>query len=186
MLGSDGNAFNYYAAFDPVAHPAARAAHLKDFDSDFLKDAAAGTLPAVSFYKPQGNLNQHAGYASVAEGDAHIAEVVARLQKSPQWKNMLIVITYDENGGFYDHAPVPKGDRWGPGTRIPALIISPFARKGYVDKTQYDTASTLRFITHRWSLPPLQGLVDRDAALMKNGAKPMGDLTGALDFSGHS
>lgn len=178
--------FNYYAAFDPAAHADARAAHLKDFDADFLKDAAAGTLPAVSFYKPQGNLNQHPGYASVADGDAHIASVIAKLQASPQWKNMLVVVTYDENGGFYDHATVPKGDRWGPGTRIPALIISPFAKKGFVDKTQYDTASTLRFITHRWSLPPLKGLVERDTALIKNGGRPMGDLTGALSFPGKS
>jgi acid phosphatase len=115
-----------------------------------------------------------------------VAELIAKLQASPQWKSMLIVVTYDENGGFYDHAPVPKADRWGPGTRIPALIISPFARKGFVDKTLYDTASTLRFITHRWSLPPLPGLVERDNALVKNGAPPMGDLTGALDFGGKS
>jgi acid phosphatase len=161
----------------------ARAAHLKDFDADFLKDAAAGKLPAVAFYKPQGNLNQHNGYANITDGDAHIADVIAKLQASPQWKNMLVVVTYDENGGFYDHATVPKGDRWGPGTRIPALIISPYAKKGFVDKTQYDTASTLRFITHRWSLPPLPGLVERDVALLKNGGKPMGDLTAALDFN---
>jgi acid phosphatase len=175
--------FNYYAAFDPVQHPEARAAHLKDFDADFLKDAANGTLPAVSFYKPQGNLNQHAGYASVADGDAHIADVIAKLKASPQWKHMLVVVTYDENGGFYDHARVPKADRWGPGTRIPALIVSDFAKKGFVDKTQYDTASTLRFITHRWSLPVLPGLVERDKALVKNGLPAMGDLTSALDFS---
>jgi len=178
--------FNYYAAFDPATHADARAAHLKDFDADFQKDMAAGTLPAVSFYKPQGNLNQHAGYASVADGDAHIADLIAKLQASPQWKNMLVVVTYDENGGFYDHAAVPKGDRWGPGTRIPALVVSPFARKGYVDKTQYDTASILRFITHRWSLEPLKGLVERDLALTKNGSHPMGDLTGALDFGAKS
>jgi acid phosphatase len=175
--------FNYYAGFDPVAHADARAAHLKDFDNDFLQDAAAGKLPAVSFYKPQGNLNQHNGYANITDGDTHLADVLTKLQASPQWKNMLVVVTYDENGGFYDHASVPKGDRWGPGTRIPALIVSPYSKKGYVDKTQYDTASTLRFITHRWSLPPLAGLVERDAALVKNGARPMGDLTAALDFS---
>ena len=178
--------FNYYAAFDPATHADARAAHLKDFDADFLTQAAAGTLPSVSFYKPQGNLNQHNGYANITDGDAHIADVVAKLKASPQWKNMLIVITYDENGGFYDHAAVPKADRFGPGTRIPALIISPFSKKGFIDKTQYDTASTLRFMTHRWSLPPLAGLVTRDTALLKNGAKPMGDLTGALDFGGKS
>ncbi len=66
-------------------HAAQRAAHLKDYD-DLLADIAAGRLPAVVFYKPQGNLNQHAGYASVAEGDAHIADLVARLRASPQWK----------------------------------------------------------------------------------------------------
>lgn len=175
--------FNYYAAFDPTTRSAARAAHLKDFDSTFLADAAAGKLPPVTFYKPQGNLNQHAGYASVAEGDAHIAGVIETLRKSPQWEHMLIVVTYDENGGFYDHAPVPKGDRWGPGTRIPALIVSPYAKKGFVDSTQYDTASILRFITHRWSLAPLPGITLRDESLLRNGSAPMGDLTGALEFS---
>jgi acid phosphatase len=93
---------------------------------------------------------------------------------------MLIVVTYDENGGFYDHARVPKGDRWGPGTRIPALIISPLVKKGFVDKTQYDTASILRFITRRWGLEPLPGVVMRDDALKANGFAPMGDLSAAL------
>lgn len=174
--------FNYYASFDPVAHADYRNAHLKDYDSQFLQDAAAGKLPAVTFYKPQGNLNQHAGYANVTDGDAHIASVIGQLQQSPQWKNMLIVVTYDENGGFYDHAAVPTGDRWGPGTRIPAIVVSPFAKKGYVDHTQYDTASVLRFITHRFALPTLPGLKLRDASLVLNNAKPMGDLTNALTF----
>jgi len=148
----------------------------------FYTDAKRGKLPAVSFYKPQGNLNQHPGYANVADGDAHIANVIAQLQASPQWKNMLIVVTYDENGGFWDHKAVPKGDLWGPGTRIPALIVSPWAKHGVVDHTQYDTASILRFITRRWGLATLPGLAQRDAALVKNGGKPMGDLTQALDL----
>ncbi|KHK50178.1 acid phosphatase [Ralstonia sp. A12] len=177
--------FNYFTRFDPATTngTAERAAHLKDYDAAFLQDAAAGKLPAVTFYKPQGNLNQHAGYANVADGDAHIANVIAQLQKSPQWKNMVIVVTYDENGGFYDHATVPKADRWGPGTRIPAIIVSPFAKKGFIDHTQYDTASVLRLITHRFALPTLPGLKQRDDGLVANGNKPMGDLTNALDFS---
>ena len=174
--------FNYYAAFDPATQAAARSKHLRDFDRSFRADAAAGRLPAVTFYKPQGNLNQHAGYANLADGDAHIADVIAALQRSPQWARMLIVVTYDENGGFYDHAAVPAGDRWGPGTRIPALIVSPFARRGFVDKTLYDTGSILRFITHRWSLAPLPGIIERDAALLRNGGAPMGDLSAALTF----
>jgi len=173
--------FNYYAAFDPATHADYRAAHLKDFDSQFLADIAAGKLPAVSFYKPQGNLNQHPGSSTVALGDAHLASVVAALEKSPQWPRMLVVVTYDENGGFWDHARVPKGDRWGPGTRVPAIIVSPFAKKGFVDKTPYDTASILRFITRRWNLAPLPGVEARDRALAANGEPPMGDLTAALE-----
>jgi acid phosphatase len=175
--------FNYYAEFDPLTQQANRQAHLKDFDAEFLQAAQAGKLPTVAFYKPQGNVNQHAGYASVADGDEHIAQVIARLQQSPQWKNMLIVVTYDENGGIYDHAPVPQGDRWGPGSRIPAIIISPYARKGFVDHTQYDTGSILRFLTRRFALQPLPGVLERDAGLRANGAAPMGDLSNALTLS---
>jgi len=63
----------------------------------------------VTFYKPQGNLNQHPGYASIADGDAHIADLVAKLQAGPQWTNMVIVITYDEFGGAWDHVAPPAG-----------------------------------------------------------------------------
>ncbi|WP_321909172.1 acid phosphatase [Paraburkholderia sp. J11-2] len=174
--------FNYFANYAPGTD--ARAKHLLDGGMDgteFIKAIDAGALPAVAFYKPQGNLNEHAGYTDVASGDQHIADVIAHLQKSPQWNNMVVVVTYDENGGFWDHAAPPKGDRWGPGSRIPALIISPYAKKGYVDHTQYDTTSILRLITRRFSLPTLPGLANRDAALKSNGAQPMGDLTNALD-----
>lgn len=171
--------FNYYANLDPVAHAADRAAHLKDYD-DLVADAAAGTLPPVAFYKPQGNLNQHEGYANVADGDAHIANLVQTLQASPQYKNMMIVITYDEFGGVWDHVRPPKGDKLGPGTRIPAIIVSPFAKTGYVDHTPYDTASILRFITRRWNLPTLAGITARDNALKANGQPAMGDLGNAL------
>ena len=173
--------FNYYAALDPKAHAADRAAHLKDED-DLVAAAAAGTLPPVAFYKPIGQDSEHAGYASVAEGDAHIAALVAKLQASPQWAHMLVVVTYDENGGQWDEVAPPKGDLVGPGTRIPAIIISPFARRGAVDHTPYDTGSILRFITHRWSLPVLPGLQLRDSSLQAHGLQPMGDLTAALEL----
>jgi len=172
--------FNYFANFDPQRHQDRRGAHLLDFEARFFADADAGRLPQVTFYKPQGNLNQHPGYANMSDGDAHIAEVVERLQKSPQWPKMLIVVTYDENGGSWDHARVPKGDRWGPGTRIPAIIVSPLAKPGFVDKTPYDTGSILRFITRRWNLDPLPGVQLRDDALKANGMPPMGDLSAAL------
>ncbi|KGE69422.1 MULTISPECIES: acid phosphatase [Pseudomonas] len=149
----------------------------------FFADAQAGKLPAVTFYKPQGNLNMHAGYADVASGDRHIARALKVLQESPQWKNMVVVVTVDENGGWWDHVAPPKGDRWGPGTRIPAIVVSPFARKGTVDHTVYDTASILRLITRVFQLETLDGLKQRDDAMTARGQKPMGDLSNALQFS---
>jgi acid phosphatase len=176
--------FNYYAAFDPKSHAADRAAHLKDYD-DLVADAAAGKLPPVVFYKPVGKNNEHPGYASLAEGDAHLVDTLARLQASPQWSHMRVNVTYDENGGQWDEVPPPKGDLVGPGTRIPAVIVSPFARRGFVDHTTYDTGSIARFITHRWSLPVLPGLKLRDASLEANGLPAMGDLTAALELRAH-
>jgi len=171
--------YNYYARFDPATAASERAAHLKDY-SQLVADAAAGSLPPVAWYKPTGNVNQHPGYANIDDGDAHISDLVAKLQASPQWAHMVIVITYDEYGGQWDHVSPPKGDKLGPGTRIPAIIVSPFAKKGTVDHTQYDSASTLRLITKRWSLPVLPGLAARDQALAAAGGAPMGDLTNAL------
>ncbi len=180
--------FNYFKKQGPE-NRAERDKRLRDgglgdesSTNKFFADAQAGKLPAVSFYKPQGNLNMHAGYADVASGDRHIARALKVLQESPQWKNMVVVVTVDENGGWWDHVAPPKGDRWGPGTRIPALVVSPFARKGTVDHTVYDTASILRLITRVFQLETLDGLKQRDDAMIARGQKPMGDLSNALQF----
>ena len=180
--------FNYFKQQGPQ-NPAERAKRLRDgglgdesSTNRFFADAQAGKLPAVSFYKPQGNLNMHAGYADVASGDRHIARALKVLQESPQWKNMVVVVTVDENGGWWDHVAPPQGDRWGPGSRVPALVVSPFARKGTVDHTVYDTASILRLITRVFQLETLDGLKQRDDAMIARGQKPMGDLSNALQF----
>ncbi|MFO1082206.1 MAG: acid phosphatase [Reyranellaceae bacterium] len=164
--------FNYFARFAPGT--ADRAKHLKDGD-DLMADIAAGTLPQVSFYKPAGKLNQHPAYTDILSGDAHIADLLVRLKASPQWPRMLVIVSYDENGGFWDHVAPPTGagwgDRWGPGTRIPALIVSPFAKRGHVDHTAYDTTSILKLITRRFDLEKLPGVREK-----------MGDLSAALDL----
>jgi phospholipase C len=144
--------------------------HLKD-GSDFEKDIDAGTLPAVSFYKPVGDLNEHPGYASIVAGDTKAGELIDRIRKSPLWKSTVIIVTHDENGGTWDHVAPPVVDQWGPGTRIPAIVISPFAKRHFIDHTVYDTTSILKFIETRFSLPPL---ATRDAAA--------NDLTHALRF----
>ncbi|MGZ0717991.1 acid phosphatase [Pseudomonas palleroniana] len=181
--------FNYFKQQGPE-NRAERDKRLRDgglgdeaSTNKFFADAQAGKLPAVTFYKPQGNLNMHAGYADVASGDRHIARALKVLQESPQWKNMVVVVTVDENGGWWDHVAPPKGDRWGPGSRVPALVVSPFARKGTVDHTVYDTASILRLITRVFQLEKLDGLKQRDDAMIARGQKPMGDLSNALQFN---
>jgi acid phosphatase len=160
--------FNYFRNYAPGT--AARATHLKD-EKDLLAGIAKGELPQVVFYKPQGSLNEHPGYADVLSGDEHIANIVEKIKASPLWATSAVIVTYDENGGFWDHVPPPKGDRWGPGTRIPAMVISPFAKRHHIDHTHYDTTSILKFITKRFDLAPLPGV-----------RAEAGDLTGAFEF----
>jgi phospholipase C len=155
---------------------AAKAAHLKD-EADFIAAVAGGTLPPVSFVKPVGIENEHPNYTDVITGENHVASLVTAIKNSTLWKDTAIIITYDENGGFWDHVSPPKADKWGPGTRVPAIVISPFARKGYVDKTVYDTTSILGLIQKRWALDPLPGVTARQMA------GTAGDLSKAFDFS---
>ena len=161
--------FNYFARFAPGTMD--REEHLKDY-LDLVAGIDKGELPQVAFYKPQGTFNEHPGNTDVMSGDIHISELVAKIKASSLWSSTAIIVTYDENGGFWDHVRPPAGDRWGPGTRIPTLVISPYAKRHYVDHTQYDTTSILKFITRRFALEPLPGV--RPQA---------GDLTAAFDFS---
>jgi acid phosphatase len=179
--------FNYFSRYAPGT--AARERHLRDAGlgndattNRFIADIDAGRLPTVTFYKPQGNLNMHAGYADIESGDRHIATVIDHIRNGPQWANTVIVMTHDENGGWWDPVAPPTGDRWGPGSRIPALVIAPFAKKGFVDSTFYDTNSILRFIDRVHGLKPLDGVTARNDAFAARGDTPPGDLTGALEL----
>lgn len=132
----------------------ARKEHLKD-ESEFLTAAKNGTLPAVSFVKPTGVENEHPGGSAVAVAEKHAVALINAVLNGPNGKDAVIILTYDENGGFWDHIAPPKIDKWGPGSRVPALIISPFAKKNHVDHTKYETVSILAFIEKRWKLKPL-------------------------------
>lgn len=163
--------FNYFAQFAPGT--AARAQHLRD-GADFEQAIEKGTLPQVSFYKPAGVDTQHPAYTDIMTGDTHISGLLEKLKASPQWKDMLVIVTYDENGGYWDHVPPPTGpgwgDRFGPGSRIPTLLIGPHVKKGAIDSTAMDTTSILKFLTRRFGLQPLPGVREK-----------MGDLTSALN-----
>ena len=145
--------FVYFANY--ADGTAAKKDHLKD-EVKFLEAARKGTLPSVSFIKPLGLENEHPGYSNVHNGESHAVELINAVLNGPNGKDAVIIVTYDENGGFWDHVAPPVIDKkWGPGTRVPAIIISPFAKKGNVDHTQYETLSILSFIEHRWDLKPL-------------------------------
>lgn len=162
--------FNYFANYAPGTK--ARQQHLQDFDEHFWPAVESGSLPQVVFIKPAGRYDTHAGYASPTTSDDELNEIVQALQKSPQWEKMLVIVTVDENGGFWDHVAPPKGDYWGPGTRIPAIIVSPFAKRGHVDSTQYDGTSILRLLVRRFGL---------DENRLPGIRKEMGDFSNALD-----
>jgi phospholipase C len=148
---------DYSASNPPELNPATTGptAHLQD-EQDFFNDVASGKLPPVSFIKPLGPNNEHPGYADLVTGQQHVADLVAAVQKSEIWKDCVIIITYDENGGRWDHVVPPvRSDGWGVGMRVPTIIISPLVERGAIDSTEYETVSILKLIERRFNLAPL-------------------------------
>jgi hypothetical protein len=120
----------------------------------------------------EGEENEHPGYAMLVNGQNHVKALVDSLKAHPNvWDSTVVVITYDEHGGRWDHVAPPIIDKWGPGLRVPGILLSPLAKSGIVDKRQYETVSILSFIEHRYGLRPLSS---RDSL-----ADP---FTGAFDF----
>jgi phospholipase C len=167
--------FNYFADYAP-GKPGR--AHLQD-ETNFVAAAKSGTLPAVSFVKPLGEENEHPGYASTPTGETHLVDLIKTIMAGPQAKGTLIVVTYDEFGGQWDHVPPPgQGrpgvhDQFGPGTRIPTLVIGgTFTRSG-VDSTTYDTTSILTTLENQYALPALSSreaqMPDLRATLLTGG-----------------
>ncbi len=144
--------------------------HIRD-ESAFTADLKAGTLPQVAFVKPLDNEHPK-DMSGLVEADRHAADLVKAVQDSSVWKSSIVIVTYDEGHSFWDHVAPPKVDRWGPGRRVPAIVISPFAKKAFVDRTRYDTTAILKLIETRFGLEPL---TTRDAA--------SADMTAALKLT---
>jgi len=130
--------------------------------ADFLTDAAAGTLPPVVYIDPGFNDNDDHPPVHPINGQELISAVYTALANSPQWNNVMLVITYDENGGFYDHVPPPKTqddlaaqgfDQLG--FRVPTMVIGPYAKQNYVSSVQYDHTSALRHLENVFELDEL-------------------------------
>jgi len=143
-----------------------RASHLRD-EQEFIAAAESGDLKPVSFVKPIGAENEHPGYASEHSGSSHLVDLLRAIENGPDADSTLVIVTYDEFGGQWDHVSPPTGkgvsDGFGPGTRIPALVVTPkLAKQFTVDHTSHDTTSILSTIEHRFGVAPLG---TRDAAV---------------------
>jgi len=145
--------------------------HIRDA-SEFTAALRDGSLPSVAFVKPHAKDNAHPATSTVGGGDRWVGDMVREIMASRYWSRVVVVITYDEGGGWFDHVKPPAVDRFGLGTRVPTLIVSPYARRGAIGHGQYEHASILKLIEWRFSLEPLTER-DRDAATFFE----------ALDFS---
>jgi phospholipase C len=186
----------YYNNFAPYLPNGQRnplsAAHLQD-EMNLFADLTAGTLPQVSLIKQVGVNNEHPGYTDVLQGQQATAAIVQAIQNSSAWNNTAIIITYDENGGRWDHVAPPltdiNGVPWGDGTRVPAIVISPYAQRGFVDHTQHDTSSILKTIeedfTHGQGLNNAGNLDTSASDLLNDFQFPGVNVNGsALDIVG--
>lgn len=126
--------------------------------NEYYTDLRNGTLPAVSYVVPAGSSENPP--SRVQAGQELVRTMTSELANSDYWSSSAFLWTYDGWGGFYDHVPPPKIDQFGYGFRVPALLISPYSRRGYVDHTVLDSTAVLKFIEQNWNLAPLG---DRDS-----------------------
>ncbi len=120
----------------------------------FLSDATKGNLPNVSWIATPSNVSEHP-LASVCVGENWTVQMLNALMQGPDWSSTAVFLTWDDFGGFYDHVPPQQIDSYGLGYRVPFLIISPYAKKNYIDHTQFEFSSMLRFAEDELGLPTL-------------------------------
>jgi phospholipase C len=141
--------------------------------AQFAADAAAGALPAVSFVEPNFGMASEENPQDIQTGEAFARQVIDATMHGPGWDKTVLIWTYDEHGGYYDHVPPPRAvkpddippdihvppdlpggyDRYG--FRVPAVVVSPFARRRYVSHVTHDHTSILKLIETKWNLPAL-------------------------------
>jgi phospholipase C len=133
---------------------------LNQSSAQFFEDCRKGTLPNVSWIEKQPPYDEHPP-ADVRIGEHMMERIIRAVRRSPQWESTVILHTYDEGGGFFDHRPPRELDAFGSGIRVPMIVISPLARRGHVDTTYSDHASVLKLIEHVFGLPTLASVNHR-------------------------
>jgi phospholipase C len=126
--------------------------HIVDL-SEYYTDLKNGTLPAVAYIVPSG-ASEHPP-SNLITGQRFVKTLIQELMRSNYWKNSAFMYMYDDWGGWYDHVNPPQVDQYGYGLRVPGLLVSAYARKGFVDHTQLDFTSVLKFIEDNWGVKPL-------------------------------
>ena len=153
---------------------------------DFFQAARSGSLPSVSWITPSDPNSEHPP-ASVHQGQAYVTALINQIMKSPDWNTTAIFLAWDDWGGFYDHVVPPQVDKNGYGLRVPAMIISPFAKKGYIDHQALSSDAFLKFIEDDFLggarlNPKTDGRPDPRPDVRED-ASILGNLVNAFDFS---
>ena len=185
------NPFQYDTSI--MTNPAIRQAHIQD-TANLYADIANGTLPAVSFVKPSGLVDGHPSSSKLDLFEGFSKKIVDALRANPTlWKDTAIFITFDEGGGYYDSGYVQPLDFFGDGTRIPLIVVSRYAKPGYISHEYTDHVSVLKFIERNWGLEPVTGrsrdnfpnpVVARDNPYVPLNTPAIGDLFDLFDFHG--
>ncbi len=162
--------WNPLPAFPKVQNNPAQRSRLVD-TAQLYADAKNGTLPQVSWVIPSGTVSEHPP-SKVSAGMEYVTGLVNAVMQSPQWSSTAIFISWDDWGGFYDHAPPPMVDKYGLGIRVPGLVMSPYARQGFIDHRTYSFESWLKIVEERFGVTPM---TKRD--------NTAGDMIDAFDFT---
>jgi phospholipase C len=178
LLEERGISWRYYKGINEWVDPLRWVRHArygpiwnKQVDVDlFVRDLRSGRLPAVSWVVPDYADSEHPPH-SVCEGENWTVEVMNELMRSPEWESTAVILTWDDFGGFYDHVPPPHVDLYGLGPRVPTIVISPWAKPGYIEHRVLEFSSVLKLIEVIHDLPAM-GPRDRRAD----------DMLDAFDF----
>ncbi len=169
--GQRGYAWSALDAVNHIRNTSLWTQHVVD-TTQFITDAQSGNLPSLAWLTPPGYQSEHPQGASTCSGENWTVSMINAVMQSPEWNSTAIVLTWDDYGGFYDHVAPPQVDFYGLGPRVPLLVISPYAKPGFVTHTRYEYASFLKTVEERFGLPSLTAR-DADA----------NDLLDSFDFN---
>jgi phospholipase C len=180
------NPFEYQANY-----PAMRADHMRDV-FDLFTDLRNGTLPAVSYVKPDGTMDGHPSSSKVDLFEAFVANISQLARDNPeQWAETAIFVTVDEGGGYYDSGFIQPVDFFGTGPRVPMIAVSPFSTGGHISHVYNEHSSFVKFVERNWKLHTLTGRSrdnlpnpkqDDDDAYVPRNMPAIGDLFDLFDF----